>query len=247
MKLSRHWTVLLFVCGLTAASTHIAASPTPHLTAQAGINVSTIGETQQVALFNTLSNTYEPDRVQDSSAVALLGAGLTFFQNAPIAISSNITYVLLSRQTLNGEIWRLQNPNFNNLNYKFNLQSHVWLFDNYFRLTKYKLQPNFIAGVGFAENKSSHYVATSKTQTSQPMLQPFADSTRTPFAYELGFGVSRALKRVNVIIAYRYISAGKGQLGLTPVQNTTDHLSTGHINDNILTLGLEFHDLLPDN
>ena len=75
---------------------------------------------------------------------------------------------------------------------------------------------------------------------SAPSLDHFINHSLIQFAYELGAVLDYPMKDVVFEVAYRYIDTGHGELGLSPLQNTTQHLTTGSLQYHLISLGVRF-------
>ena len=71
-------------------------------------------------------------------------------------------------------------------------------------------------------------------------LDHFRNNSLIQFAYELGAVLDYPVKDVVFEIAYRYLNTGHGELGLSSLQNTTQHLTTGSLYYHAISLGVRF-------
>ncbi|MCH9689295.1 MAG: hypothetical protein K0U24_03940 [Gammaproteobacteria bacterium] len=90
--------------------------------------------------------------------------------------------------------------------------------------------------------KTTYYQAAPLYNHATSALQTFTDKKTGQFAYEVGAGLDYFILKPAVIeLAYRLIGAGKGYLGYSPLQNTTDRLSTGNIYYHTISLGIRLY------
>lgn len=75
-----------------------------------------------------------------------------------------------------------------------------------------------------------------------PSLDHFTADSQLQFAYEVGVVLDYTYNSfLTLECAYRYLNAGHGQLGLSPLQHTSDHLSTGLIDYQTLSIGVRLY------
>ena len=200
------------------------------------------GQTQQVKLMNDLGNTYVPLRHWDNKTTVMFGAGATTYDKNNILFNTGIRYFSTSDLLLNGNIWQLNMPGFNNLSYDYRLKSDLILAENAISCARFILQPSFILGLGYASNATSQYQAKPLYSHAAPAPQVFTNKRTSQLAYEVGAGLDYLILKPAVIeLAYRFIGAGKGYLGYSPIQNTTDRLSTGNIYYHTISLGVRLY------
>ena len=235
----------LFIYGITAALPPVTANAPPQFSPyfvglQLGVNSSRLGQTQTLALFNSISNRYIKQTNTTQSVFVLATFGRRFFEQSPVTLSSSLAIGYIGDTTVKGEIWQFNNPAFNNINYQYKVNSQLYLLDNRLELNKCHFHPFVLFGFGFAINTANNYIGIAKRNTGAPMQVPFSDARQTQFAYELGAGFSRQFPLARIFVSYRFISTGHGQLGLTPLQNTNNHLQVGAIHYHVFSLGAEF-------
>ena len=171
----------------------------------------------------------------------MLGVGFKILQYNQIDINTGVRYIPQVTLPSKGDVLQLHSPLFRNLSYAYDLTSNFWLADNTITWTKHRLQPGFIIGVGGATNTLTNYQEASLNNHSAPSLDHFKNSRNTQFAYELGAVLDYTLDEITFECAYRYLNAGHAQLGLSPLQNTTAHLTSGLIQYNAVSLGVRFN------
>lgn len=208
------------------------------------MSFSAAGYSQNVNLMNTLGNTYlaSPQWQHDESV--MLGLGLRTYQHHDVNINTSARFLPRLNSQVHGDVLQLRSPLRDNLAYAYNITSQLLFVDNIITWTKHRLQPGFLFGLGRASNRAANYHEVALTSDAAPGLDLFSKNTRAQFALELGAVLDYSLKDVTLECAYRYIDAGQGQLGLSPAQNTMDHLSTGPIRYHTISLGVRFERIL---
>jgi hypothetical protein len=131
--------------------------------------------------------------------------------------------------------------NFDRLNFSYDI-------DSYLLLAKGKIKRKELlnkdwggyidAGIGVGFNRLSNYTETIPPgSTTLPMQTPFAGHTRAGLAYSLGFGITRNIgSRSEISLGYRYINSGKGSLGTTPIQTTSNQLQSRALGHHLLSV-----------
>ncbi|MCX7116058.1 MAG: hypothetical protein NTW08_09165 [Gammaproteobacteria bacterium] len=196
------------------------------------------GVTQAINLYNDMGNTYVNQSGWQQQGTVVLGAGLRAYQNEQVQVNSSFRYIPVSNLSLTGDIWQLNSPLFNDLAYKFQTRSDLFLVDNIISWSRYRLQPGIILGAGVSRNTTSALIEIPLVKTSAPSLQQALGSKNTPFAYEFGAALDYTMDRCLFELAYRYINAGQGYLQPFPLQNTLDRLSTGTLQYHVISLGI---------
>lgn len=200
-----------------------------------------IGKTQDVGLFNTLTNKYVANRRWENSTPILLGIGFQTYDNDKLIYNTSLKYIPIRKMSAKGDVWQLTSPLFNNLTYNFWIQSDILLIENIATWKKYAIQPGFIVGLGRSQNSTTHYIETSKNNQAAPMLTPFKNASTAQLAYEFGAVLDYPVKNITYEFAYRFIGAGVGRLGTSLSQNTMQRLSTGTIYYHTVSLGARLY------
>ncbi len=196
--------------------------------------------TQSLNLINTLGNTYlaNPQWHQDDSV--MLGLGLQTYQRSDLNVNTSVRYIPRVSMQSQGEVLQFRSPQMNNLGYSYDVTSQLLLVDNMLTWTKYRFQPGLIIGIGRSSNNAGNYHEVPLENHAASGLNLFTDNRRVQLAFELGAALDYTFKDVIIECAYRYIDAGQGQLGLSPDQNTFEHLSTGPLHYHMISLGVRF-------
>jgi hypothetical protein len=201
-----------------------------------------LGTTQSVNLFNQLGNTYVADKHWDNKTTVMFGAGATTYQKKQLVFNTGLRYLATAGFLSNGNVWQLNSAQFNNLSYNYRVKSDLVFVENAISCAQYLIQPSFILGLGYALNTASAYQTTPLYSYAASALQTFTDKKTSALAYEIGAGLDYLLLKPAVIaLAYRFMSAGKGDLGYSPLQNTAARFSTGNIYYHTISLGIRLY------
>lgn len=235
------------LCIYLLASTTQASSALSTLSLPLFVSVDAIslyahpGSTQQINLIGPLGNTYVANKQSENDTTVMVGLGMRTFKNDWLQVNSSVRYIPMSGMKTEGVVWQLNSPQFDNLGYSYQIKSDMLLVDNIISYKRYNLQPGIILGVGFASNRAYDYQEWPLNNVSASSTSVFSDERTAQFAYELGVEIDYTFKKIVIESAYRFIDAGRGQLGLSPLQNTTEHLSTGELHYNTFSIGLRLY------
>ena len=196
--------------------------------------------TQDVALMSTLGNTYIASSQWQQDESMMLGLGLRTYQREGLNVNTSLRFLPMINMVGRGDVLQLRSPQFHNLAYTYDITSHLLLVENMITWTRHRVQPGLIVGLGRASNTASNYHETSLFNHASSGLVLFSDNTKAQFAVEWGAVLDFPFKGVIIECAYRYIDAGQGQLGLSSLQNTSEHLSTGSLHYHAVSLGVRF-------
>ena len=196
------------------------------------------GTTQDVTLYNNAGNTYVNKTGAKPHGTVILGVGFRAYQNENFQINTGLRFLPVADTPLNGDIWQLHSPLFNDLAYKFHVKSNLLLVDTLFSWSQYRLQPGVIIGFGRSNNTTADLREVPLSESGAPSLQQISGTNHNQFAYDLGAAFDYSVDNCNIELAYRYINAGNGVLQPFPLQNTKDSLSTGTLQYHVISLGM---------
>ena len=196
--------------------------------------------TQALNLIDTLGNTYIAKHQWQSDKSLIVGVGFRSYKRDELDVNTSLRLLPFIKMQSQGDVLQLNSPRFRNLAYTYDINSRLLFVDNIVRWTKHRLRPGLIVGLGGASNTASHYHETPLSAHATPSLDHFTGQTQLQLAYELGAVLDYAFQDVIIECAYRYIDAGQGQLGLSPLQNTQMHLLTGPLRYHAISLGVRF-------
>ncbi|MDX2345439.1 MAG: hypothetical protein QNK11_00995 [Legionella sp.] len=241
MKDSRMLATLVLFLGVAQAAT--AHTIPLFVSVDATTLFTRLGQTQSINLINNLGNTYVADKHWDNKTTVMFGAGATTYQKNNLIFNTGLRYLSTSNFLLNGNVWQMNSAAFNNLAYQYRVKSDLILVENAISYAKnLLLQPSFILGLGYASNTADSYQVSALYNHASEPLQTFSGKRSAQLAYEIGAGLDYfVLKPAVIELAYRFIGAGKGYLGYSPLQNTTARLSTGNIYYHTISLGIRLY------
>lgn len=233
--------VFAFFSGIRLSSATTLLSPDIFISLDGAWLFSQPGQTQQINLFDELGNTYLafPDTLNNNTL--LVGLGVRLYQNEWMQSNLSLRYLPMTGMTVQGEVWQLNSPEFNNFNYDYTIQSDILLIENTMTWSRHRVQPGIILGVGNATNTTSAYHEVPTQNHSINLSEGFPGETSNQFTYEVGAVLDYTFPRMTLECAYRYIHAGSGHLGLSPTQDTTETLSTGPLQYHAVTLGVRIY------
>ena len=196
------------------------------------------GITQEINFYDNLGNTYVDETNWKQAASVSLALGLRAYQNQNFQINTSLRYVPVADVYLNGQIWQLKSPLFNDVDYNFHVRSNLLLIDNIISWTHYHFQPGLILGLGMSTNTTSRFQEWPSIDSGAISLQQVTGSRNHQFAYEIGAVLDYSMDKAVIEFAYRYMNAGSGYFQSFSLQNTADQLSTGVLNYHMLSIGI---------
>ena len=208
----------------------------------ADYGISQTNHNQSILLNSTsgLTNHYKSDSYNSGSY--LLGFGLskhykTLSNGMMVYFGSELSY--LQNDNLSGTIRPATNlaPNVPLLRYHFRLDSAAVLVKT--KIVKENMLKSWggylKVGLGVSYNHLSNYHETIVPGSgSAPMLAPFASNNNFDLAFSAGFGFSKEIKKGKVEVGYRYLNNGRGRLGTTSVQTSSQTIKTGMIGSHMV-------------
>jgi opacity protein-like surface antigen len=196
---------------------------------------------QDVNLLNALGNTFEAKHHWQASGSLMLGIGMRSYKGDTFDVNTSLRFLPKVTTISQGDVLQLYSPRFRNLAYNYDITSNLLLVDNIVTWTAHRLQPGFIVGIGRASNTTSNYNEVPLTSHAAPSLDNFSKNKEAQLAYEAGAVLDYSFSNVILECAYRYLDAGRGRLGLSPLQNTRDQLSTGPLHYHAISIGIRLH------
>lgn len=199
------------------------------------------GQTQNLLIQPDFLNTYVAQKnTQDINYIELfLGIQMPIIQHLKTQLG--IAFAEFNSANLNGQIWELGDPTFNNFNYQYRINHRHIAFEGKF-LSDYftELLPYFSFSLGIANNRASSFSSTPVIFEVLP--EPgFSSKTQHAFTYSLGVGLTKILKEHwQIGVGYLFTDQGKSVLGPSAIQTTTDHLTLNHLYINTLEFSLSY-------
>ena len=215
-----------------------------------GGTVSNISNGSFVGINQYMVNKYDTE--SRSQIEPILGAGIahTFVPfNKPISLSLGLSGYYANFGKIKGTEYPFANDGvFDSLNYQFHAQAFSAMLESRLAYTLYDWQPYGIIGAGISWNRLNSYNETptipSESASSSPY--PFANHTNASFAYELGVGVQKLVfndpnhkLQYFLSLEYRYLNFGKGELGPSSVQTSSNRLQVSNLDAQSVLLSLK--------
>lgn len=193
-------------------------------------------------LFGSYPNSYIGTNHDDTEMATgfFIGGETVFLDNWAGQIG--LSYVENKSFTENGNVYEFADPAFNNLTYQYRIKSRrVSLETKISHLFRHVLHPYVSASLGEAFNQAYAYTEYPVTSADVPMTQPFANHLSRSLTYSVGFGIDVDLtEHVRLGAGYRFADLGNANLGITPLQSSTNKISNTHLYTNEVLAQLEF-------
>ena len=149
-----------------------------------------------------------------------------------------------SNANINGIVWELNDPSFDNFNYKYKLtHTSVGIKGKVFAKNleaNYKILPYVSASLGVGFNRSSNFTLTPLIY-SAVTAPSFQNHTQTSFTYTIGAGLEKILtNNWRLGVGYEFTDFGKSSLDPAPGQISNNSLSLNHLYINQLIFNLSY-------
>lgn len=215
-----------------------------------GPAVSKISNDNSVRINQYMVNKYNTDSRSQIQPVLGVGIAHTFVNfNKPISLSLGLSGYYAYFGKIKGTEYPFANDGiFDSLNYQFNAQALSAMIESRLTYTQCDWQPYGIVGVGASWNRLYSYseTPTIPSESAAPSPYPFANHTNASFAYELGVGVQRQIyndpsRQLQYFLSleYRYMNFGKGELGPSSVQTSSNRLQVSNLDTQAVLLSLK--------
>ena len=146
--------------------------------------------------------------------------------------------------TIAGTEYPFSDTSINPESYNAGENTLAWMVEPKFIYTTYSWQPYFVAGIGVAANSLSGFNQQQISDTAPNGNGWFANKTNTNLAYEFGLGVQHTIYNAqsggSLILAaeYRYMNLGLMGFGTAASQTSTQGLTLGDLETNMLDASL---------
>ncbi len=184
---------------------------------------------------NLRVTTSEIDRLVPNSSdwntfAAQLGVGYFYYLNGAQEFSENLQWFpsvepeingyYLGQSSLNGVIWRFENPAFNDMTYNMPFQSTRLMFDTALTvLSKNQTSLYVLGGLGTAWNRVGYNDSDNSNLPCADQYLALNTTTNSSFAWEIGAGLAYSLNnRVTLSLEYLYTDLGHAK---TPSSGNT--------------------------
>lgn len=238
---------ILILSGLMILSGSIYSGTMGELTDLRGIYTLSLGpmwaqanSKQTIYLESDIYKTYDS---QNFGAPALAGELFAGFQrNINNYVGElGIAIAGVNNLALTGDIWEDADPDFNNYNYKYNIQhAHIAVkarlltevVSNWFGYISGSL------GVGF--NHAHNFIITPKIFEEVP-APAFTNNDTTTFTYTLGLGIETyILQNWRAGIGYQFADLGKSELGRAQGQTLNSGISLNNLYTHQLLFSISY-------
>lgn len=206
--------------------------------------ITSIGATTNLGLTDAIVNRYVANR--KSKLLVFFGAGLGYrFRSIhPVSMALGAAFYYITWGRYGGIVHPAfsLNPAFDTLNYSYHLSSALLWLEQYWMFGRGHWRPYLFLGFGAAWNNTFDYreVPTNPNGSAAPIAVAFKSKVQPYFSYGIGVGINYLLSnnKTRISVGYRYINLGKGRLGMTPLQTTSERLSTGRLYAHLIILSL---------
>lgn len=193
-----------------------------------GIGYEKYGASQTVLLLTSpqeSSNQYVENSDTQDTFVAHLFFGKNIYTKGYLTARAGLTLGFVDDVRVSGVVNEFALPEFNNLDYQFNIKTFSAMATTYLSFSFSELwQPYFNGGIGVSSNHAYGYKETPRIFGAFPM-EPYENDTTYNFAYSLGLGLMCVVsKQFALGLGYQFSDFGKASLGVSPAQETTQTL-----------------------
>lgn len=201
------------------------------------------GRAQTLSLLPPFQNHYTNTR--HSTTVADAGAfiGLERTLNDRLSAQLGISGYIDAQISPEGHVWRFASPEFDVLRYAYNVHHTRVMAEGKFLTTfgqHQALHPYVSWGLGAAFNRAQHYQESPLIPGAVPTM-PFANHTKTSFAWGVGVGMDYSINsHVRIGAGYQFADLGGVSLGSTKAAITSQTLNFSHLFTNQLRFQLTF-------
>ena len=217
----------------------------------AGMGVATsnnLGESVNFPIQNPLSDqfySYAANRTADTASLINGFAGIEFTLQPLYKLQLGLNYHQTNNFSITGNVTQgADSLSQDTYAYRYQTYSQQWLLASkllYFGNKNY--HPYLFVGAGIAQNKAHNY--NTNVPEDLTFTRQYQNRTISSFSYSLGFGVDVDLtSQVRLGIGYRFVDAGKFQLGSAMIDTTavTGLLPSSHLylNEALVQLTLLF-------
>ena len=211
-------------------------------TLSAGPAWADAGKTQTFYLQPMTQKSYVADKKTDVIAVVEIFSGAQHPLKYGVDGQLGLAVVTAGKVKLSGSVWDDALPQFNNFNYKYNIQhTHIAAKGKLLKDIEYGLKPYISGslGVGFNDARSFSATPTIFEAVATPSFQ---SNTTTAFVYTAGVGVQRSVinQHWQAGIGYEFADWGKSQLNRSFEQTMGQGLSLNHLYINSLQFSLSY-------
>lgn len=232
--------VLLFMVLQSLSTLVLANDPSLQgvVTLSGGVAWTNAGDTQTIYITPTAPNAYVTDNQTQPLGEGELFGGIQYGLGAYFDNQIGIVVADSSLSGLSGNVWQDADPDFNNLQYSYNInQARIGLESKLIVHTRY-IQPYISGSVGVGFNTAYGY---SSTPLTTAVISPpdFSQYTTTAFTYTVGAGFQTTIaEKWQAGLGYEFADWGKSSLGPAVGQTINAGISLKHLYSNALLVNL---------
>lgn len=239
--------ILLSLCFLL--SPYFCQASTLDILLMGGPSVSTLSNNSNININPSLVNEYKTQPQSPIQSVLGMGVARSYVAfNKPINLSLGLSGYYVDYGKIKGTEYPFINDGlYDTLNYQFRAQSLVLMVEPRLIYTKFLWQPYALVGMGVAWNHLYNYNESPSVPAYSAAASPYPFSNRTEasFAYSFALGIQRQIFNNSfkpllyfVSVEYRYMNNGKGELGASSAQTTSDRIHITNLATQAILLSL---------
>lgn len=246
MKKDIYWSLLTLCLVNTAYGTHttnmldLSLEKARVVTLSIGPAWYRGGETQTLEIIPDFFNTYTANKITRSLASGELFVGLQRPISTRLSGQLGIAGSIYNSAHLQGSIWEMADPNFDNFSYRYNIRQKrvalkgLLLSHAFSRAWLPYLSSS--AGIGFNKADSFTIIPTLFSAVAPPAFQ---NNTITSFSYTFGVGLRKTLNaHWQAGIGYEFADWGKSRFNPASGQTLNTSVQLNHLYTNELQFSL---------
>lgn len=177
-----------------------------------------------------------------SAMLAGVGAGYRLTSTRFPAVWFGVEYLHQFDSQVGKEIIQYSSPEFTNYNYRWNVESDLYLLSSKLNLVRMsRLMPYVKASAGVAINRANGYIETALSNVTPRISPAFGAHTKSDFTYRFGAGFDWNLKK-NWLMSLGYEYADLGSFSSTNGIGTWSgaSLASNQLTSNAVVAGVSY-------
>ncbi len=241
---------LLSCIGLLALVSPLCHADNLSVFASGGVSLSRLDNEKAVTINNFVVNDYNASVSNAWNIIGGIGIIQTYtdiFDHVDFGVG--FIGLIANLGTVNGtELPFASSSVYDTLNYSFEARSVAVMLESRLIYNDVTWQPYIFGGIGAASNRLSNYRESPAYPALSAATVPevFSSHSQRAWAYEAGVGVQRQISAGGdgrppfvVMIDYRYLNFGSGELGSFPAQIGSDRLQVNNLTTQAIMLTLQ--------